>query len=425
MVELLAPAGSFAALTAAINAGADSVYLGIGELNMRSASAINFTPENLLKAVKQAHVANVKVYVTVNTLIYDAEMPELKKILKAVKKSGADAIIASDQAVIMQARDLNIPIHISTQLSVSNYQTVKFYAQFAERIVLARELSLEQIKEICQQIKKEKLQGATGRLMEIEVFAHGALCVAVSGRCAMSLYFYNKSANRGKCSQICRRQFKVTDLSTNKELVLDNNFLMSSADLSTIGFLPQLLATGIKVLKIEGRGRPPEYIDTVIRTYQEAISSINEDTYSEAKVKIWQKKLETVFNRGFTSNFYQGKEIAEWSGIHGSKATEIKVFLGNVEKYYPKSAVIHAKIKAKEIIKSGDKVMILGPKTGVLKFLLPEMLVNDVQSDSAKQGDDITFKFAKTVKAKDELYKIVKNNSTVSKGKEFFISKEK
>jgi len=422
-VEILAPAGSFASLNAAINAGADAVYLGVGELNMRASSAANFQLGDLKEIAKLVHKNNMRVYVTINNLVYDDEKEKIYSIIDKVKEYNIDAIIAADMATIIYARSKEVEVHISTQLSISNIETVQYYSEFSDRMVMARELSLEKIKYICDEIKKRDIRGPRGNLVEIEIFAHGALCVAVSGRCGMSLYANNKSANRGKCSQICRRQYKVTDMVSGKEMKLDNNYLMSSADLCTIGMLPELLDTGLSVLKFEGRGRSPEYVDTVIGTYKEAIQSVYNDTYTQEKIDKWNKVLGIVFNRGFTTNFFRGRTIAEWAGAHGSKATEVKVHIGRVVRYYPKLKVAEVLIQAKDTIKEGEKYSIVGDKTGALIDTLDEIWLDEQIVTEAKQDDEITFKVKNKVRAGDMFYALRPNKSTISRGKEKFVKK--
>lgn len=405
-IEILAPAGSFDSLSAALNAGCDSVFLGIADFNMRASAANNFTIEDLPKVVEKCHKKNVKVYVTVNTLLFDDEIEKMHRVVDAVKEHNVDAIIASDIATLTYANSVGVEVHISTQLSVSNIEGVKFYSQFATRIVLARELSLEQVTNICDEIKKQQIKGPTGKLIEIEIFAHGALCVAVSGRCSMSLHCNNTSANKGKCSQICRRRYKVTDIDTNQELVVDNNFIMSSSDLCTIGMLPELVKSGAKVLKFEGRGRPPEYVDTVISTYREALTSISEGTYSDNKVAKWNKDLGTVFNRGFTQNFYMGKPLNEWAAVYGSKATEQKALAGTVERYYPKIKVVQ--VNTTLPIKGDSKFLITGDTTGAVKGKLKNVQVDGNLVKEVKKGSTITFELDKRVRPNDKFFIVSK-----------------
>lgn len=403
-IEILAPAGSFDALVAAINAGCNAVYFGIGDMNMRATAASNFKPEDMPQIVDLCKEKGVKAYLTLNTLVYDQEIEQMQNIVDTAKKAGIDAVIAADIATITYAKSIGLEVHISTQLSISNIEGVRFYSQYSDRIVLARELSLEQVKEICTQIKKQNITGPNGKLVEIEVFAHGALCVAVSGRCAMSLYCYNTSANRGRCTQICRRRYKVIDIDTGKELEVDNNYVMSSSDLCTIGMLDKLIDSGIKVLKFEGRGRGAEYVDTVIRTYKEALIAIENGSYSPDKIKEWNAELKTVFNRGSTEGFYMGRKTDEWSGVHGSKATKEKLQVGIVEKYYPKMKVAEVKIQANDLINSGEEFLIIGPRTGIVKGKFENMWLNGVTTEILKQGDTATFKLEQVVKANDKVF---------------------
>ncbi len=403
-IELLAPAGSFETLQTAIDAGADAIYFGIDDFNMRATAAANFKLEDLQEVTRRCKRKGVKTYITLNTLLYDEELDRMRKIVEGAERYKIDAIIASDMATIQYARSQNIEVHISTQMSISNSESLKFYSQFSDRVVLARELSLKQVEGIVKQIEAQNIKGPKGKLIEVEVFAHGALCVAVSGRCGMSMYCYNTSANRGKCSQMCRREYKVTDLSSGKELVVDNNYIMSSADLCTIGMLPGLVKTGIKVLKFEGRGRSPEYVDTVIRTYKEALQAIEDRTYSQELVKKWNQELKTVFNRGFTQNFYMGRKINEWAGVYGSKATQERTHIGIIERYYPKIGVAQARIQAKDQFQIGDKYIITGPTTGLARGKIESMLKDEKAIQMATQGEVITFKISKKVRKNDLLY---------------------
>jgi putative protease len=403
-IELLAPVGSFAALQAAIHAGADAVYFGIADFNMRATAAVNFTMENLAEVVDICHQANIKCYLTVNTLLYNEDLLTMQRIVDAAKANAVDAVIVADVATIQYARQVGIEVHISTQLSISNIEGVKFYAQFADRIVLARELSLEQVAEICRQIEEMKIVGPKGNLVEIEVFAHGALCVAVSGRCGMSVFCTGSSANRGKCSQICRRPYKVTDLLTNQEMVIDNNYVMSASDLSTIGMLDELVASGVRVLKIEGRGRGADYVDTVISTYRKALQAIEDGTYSEELIKDWQEDLAKVFNRGFTKGLFMGRSFDEWAGFSGNKSKEEKLLIGKVIKYYPKIEVVQIKIMADDTLKVGDEFGIIGDLTGIVRGQIIEMWVDDKTTQEAHKGEQVTFKISSKVKDKDDFY---------------------
>jgi len=404
--ELLAPVGSFESLTTAIKAGADSVYFGIGELNMRSHSAQNFTVEDLPEIAKQIHEANMKCYMALNVLIYDDEIEEMKRTIDAAKAAGIDAVIAFDLSAINYAKEIGQPVHISTQHSISNIEAVKFFAQFTDRVVLARELTLEQISNLRDEIAKQDVRGPEGELMEIEDFIHGAMCVSVSGRCGMSLYCHNTSANRGKCFQPCRRLYEVKDPATGKEMKIDNNFVMSPEDLCTIGLLDEVLESGVQVLKIEGRGRSPEYVDTVVRVYREALNAIENDSYTDNKIEDWNKRLGTVFNRGLSEGFYRGKAWSHWSGVGGSKATETKEFVGPVTRYYPKLNVAEILVQASEL-EEGQEVIFIGKTTGVHRQKSEDFIVNEKPVKISKQGDELTFKVSKRVREGDKMYRVI------------------
>lgn len=407
-MELMAPAGNFESLQAAINNGADSVYFGVDQLNMRARASINFTIDDLPEIAKRCAVKNVRTYLTLNTIIYDHDLSIIKTLLDAAKTANLTAVIAMDQAVIAYAREIGMEIHISTQINITNIETVKFYALFADTMVMSRELSLRQVKNICEQIEKEQIKGPSGNLVEIEIFGHGALCMAVSGKCYMSLHTFNSSANRGACKQNCRKKYRVIDQETGIEMELDNEYIMSPKDLCTLDFLDQVADTGAKVLKIEGRGRAPEYVAKVIKTYREAIDAIAGGTYTKAKVKIWMEELEKVYNRGFWSGYYLGQKMGEWSDVAGSKATQKKLYIGKGVHFFPKPSIAEFKIEAYDL-KLGDTILVTGPTTGVEEFKLTEMLVNDVQLEVAKKGDSCTIPTKFRVRPSDKLYKIVKN----------------
>lgn len=405
-LELMAPAGGFDALQAALDNGADSVYFGVDQLNMRARATMNFTLGDLEEIAQKCSERGVKSYLTLNAIIYNHDLSLIKTVVNRVKESGITAIIASDQAVIGYAKSQGVDVHISTQLNVTNIETVKFYALFANVMVLSRELSLRQVKEICDGVIEEDVRGPNGELVKIEVFGHGALCMAVSGKCYLSLHTTNSSANRGACVQNCRRKYKVIDLEDGHELELDNEYIMSPKDLCTIDFLDQLLDTGISVLKIEGRGRAPEYVATTIKCYREAIDAIADGTYSEEKVKDWMSRLETVYNRGFWGGYFLGQELGEWTDSSGSKATVKKVFLGKGMHYFGKAKIAQFKIEAQQL-KVGDKILITGPTTGVIETTLVAMRVDDVESDIATRGSEITFELDQVIRASDKLYKVV------------------
>jgi collagenase len=407
-IELMAPAGSFESLQAALDNGADSVYFGVEQLNMRARSSINFTLDDLDEIARRCKEKNVRTYLTLNTIIYDHDLSIIKTLLDRAKQAHITAVIAMDQAVIAYARQIGMEVHISTQINITNIETVKFYALFADTMVMSRELSLRQIKKICEQIEREQVKGPSGNLVEVEIFGHGALCMAVSGKCYLSLHSHNSSANRGACKQNCRKKYTVIDQESGFEIELDNEYMMSPKDLCTLDFLDQVIDTGAKVLKIEGRGRAPEYVATVIRTYREAIDAYYEGTYTKEKVEEWMEALNTVYNRGFWGGYYLGQKLGEWSGVPGSQATQKKVYIGKAMHFFPKTSISEFKIEAFDI-KRGDKLLITGPTTGVQELILEDMYVNDQLSESAKKGDSCTFRTEFRTRPSDKLYKIVSN----------------
>ena len=414
-IELMAPAGSFESLQAALDNGADSVYFGVEQLNMRARSSINFTLDDLDEIARRCKEKNVRTYLTLNTIIYDHDLSIIKTLLDRAKQAHITAVIAMDQAVIAYARQIGMEVHISTQINITNIETVKFYALFADTMVMSRELSLRQIKKICEQIEREQVKGPSGNLVEVEIFGHGALCMAVSGKCYLSLHSHNSSANRGACKQNCRKKYTVIDQESGFEIELDNEYMMSPKDLCTLDFLDQVIDTGAKVLKIEGRARAPEYVATVIRTYREAIDAYHEGTYTKEKVEKWMEALATVYNRGFWGGYYLGQKLGEWSGVPGSQATQKKVYIGKAMHFFPKTNISEFKIEAFDI-KRGDKLLITGPTTGVQELILEDMYVNDQLSESAKKGDSCTFRTEFRTRPSDKLYKIVSNQGAVSNG---------
>jgi len=414
-IELMAPAGSFESLQAALDNGADSVYFGVEQLNMRARSSINFTLDDLDEIARRCKEKNVRTYLTLNTIIYDHDLSIIKTLLDRAKQAHITAVIAMDQAVIAYARQIGMEVHISTQINITNIETVKFYALFADTMVMSRELSLRQIKKICEQIEREQVKGPSGNLVEVEIFGHGALCMAVSGKCYLSLHSHNSSANRGACKQNCRKKYTVIDQESGFEIELDNEYMMSPKDLCTLDFLDQVIDTGAKVLKIEGRGRAPEYVATVIHTYREAIDAYYEGTYTKEKVEKWMEALATVYNRGFWGGYYLGQKLGEWSGVPGSQATQKKVYIGKAMHFFPKTNISEFKIEAFDI-KRGDKLLITGPTTGVQELILEDMYVNDQLSESAKKGDSCTFRTEFRTRPSDKLYKIVSNQGAVSNG---------
>lgn len=405
-IELMAPAGDFESLQAAIDNGADSVYFGVEQLNMRARSTVNFTIADLPEIARRCGNKNVRTYLTLNTIIYDHDLSVVKTLLAKAKEANITAVIASDQAVIAMARQLGIEVHISTQLNITNIETIRFYSLFADTMVLSRELSLRQVKSITEQIIREDIKGPNGNLVEIEIFGHGALCMAVSGKCYLSLHSHNSSANRGACKQNCRKKYTVIDQESGFEIEVDNEYLMSPKDLCTLDFLDQVIDSGIQVLKIEGRGRAPEYVATVVKTYRDAIDSYYEGSFSKEKVAVWMDALATVYNRGFWSGYYLGQELGEWSAVPGSLATQKKVYVGKGTHYFPKANIGQFKIEAYDI-KAGDKILITGPNTGAQELVIDEMFVNDRVSEKATKGDHCTLKLPFRIRLSDKLYKIV------------------
>ncbi|MBN9283311.1 MULTISPECIES: peptidase U32 family protein [Flavobacterium] len=405
-IELMAPAGNFESLQAALDNGADSVYFGVEQLNMRARASINFTMDDLPEIAKRCEEKKVRTYLTLNTIIYDHDLSVMKTLLTKAKAANITAVIASDQAVIASARALGIEVHISTQLNVTNIETVKFYSLFADTMVLSRELSLRQVKKITDQIVKEEIKGPSGNLVEIEIFGHGALCMAVSGKCYLSLHSHNSSANRGACKQNCRKKYTVIDQESGFEIEIDNEYMMSPKDLCTIDFLDQVIDSGIQVLKIEGRGRAPEYVATVIKTYREAIDAYYDQSYSKEKVSEWMEALNTVYNRGFWSGYYLGQKLGEWSDNPGSNATQKKVYIGKGTRFYQKAGIGEFKIEAYDI-KKGDTILITGPTTGAQEMTIEEMFVNEAASEKATRGDNCTIKLPFRIRLSDKLYKIV------------------
>jgi putative protease len=406
--EITAPVGSWESLSAAIQAGADSVYFGIGSMNMRSRSSINFTLHDLVKICRICSKNGVSTYLTLNTVIYDREMKEMRKIVDSAKKNGISAIIASDQAVIQYAVSTGMRVHMSTQTNISNIAAVKYYSQFADVMVTARELALSQVTTITKTIKREKITGPTGKPVRIEVFAHGALCMAISGKCYLSLDNYNASANRGACYQLCRRPYKVTDLDGGVEMVIDNEYIMSPKDLCTIGFLDKIIEAGVSILKIEGRGRSPEYVKTVISCYREAVDSVNEGTYTPEKVEGWMDRLKTVYNRGFWDGYYLGQTLGEWAVQHGSLATRRKEYVGKVTNYFGKLKVAEIHMESGSL-ETGDSIYIQGPTTGSIERIISEIRVALKTVNKTVKGDECSIPIDTFIRRADKIYKIIDN----------------
>ncbi len=407
-IEIMSPVGSYESLTAAIQAGADAVYFGIGNLNMRSRSAANFGLEDLEKICSIAHQHGVRTYLTVNTIIYNHEIDEMHQLVDAAKRVGVSAIIASDLAVITYARSVGVEVHISTQCNISNIEAVRFYAQFADVMVTARELPLRQVAEITQFIRDNDIRGPKGELAQIEVFAHGALCMSVSGKCYLSLDNYNYSANRGACLQLCRREYLVKDLESDTELVVDNKYIMSPKDLCTIDFLDKIVKAGVRVLKIEGRGRSADYVKTVTECYKEAVQAIADGTYTPERIGAWKERLATVFNRGFWDGYYMGRKMGEWSERYGSQATENKVYLGLVKNYFNRIGVAEAQIQTAETLKPGDTVMVIGETTGVYRTTIAELRLERDPVAEVHQGERFSFATTQPLRRGDKLYRVDK-----------------
>lgn len=403
--EIMAPVGSHDSLAAALKAGADSVYFGIEKLNMRAHSASAFTIDDLREIAATCNAQGVKTYLTVNTIIYGEDIPLMHEIVDAAKEAGISAVIASDVAVMTYCNRIGQEVHLSTQLNISNIEALKFYAQFADVVVLARELNLDQVADIYQQIEEQHICGPSGQQIRIEMFCHGALCMAISGKCYMSLDNTGRSANRGECMQICRRSYLVTDRETGIELEIDNKYIMSPKDLKTVRFIDRMMKSGVRVFKIEGRARGPEYVKTVVECYKEAIQSVLDGTFTEEKKDEWDERLATVFNRGFWDGYYQGQRLGEWNSHYGSCATERKVYVGKGMKYFSKLGVAEFSCEACEF-SVGDKMLITGPTTGALYVTVEEIHDDTHAVTTAQKGTRVSFKVPEKVRPSDKLFKI-------------------
>ena len=412
--EIMAPVGSRESLAAAIKAGADSVYFGIGQLNMRSHSANHFTISDLHEIAATCDLHGIKTYLTVNTIIYGEDLPTMREIIDAARQAGISAVIASDVAVMTYCRQVGVEVHLSTQLNISNIEALKFYAQFADVVVLARELRLEQVADIWQQIQEQHITGPSGQLIRIEMFCHGALCMAVSGKCYMSLADSGRSANRGECIQICRRSYILTDAETGNEIEVDNKYLMSPKDLKTIRFIDKLMKAGVRVFKIEGRARGPEYVYTVVKAYKEAVTAVLADDsatlFTEERKDEWDRQLATVFNRGFWDGYYQGQRLGEWNKNYGSNATEKKQLVGKVTKYFSRLGVAEVAVEASDF-SLGDRLLITGPTTGALWLTADEIHNNDgLPVDTAPQHERVSIPVPEKVRPNDKLFKLKAEN---------------
>ena len=408
--EIMAPVGSRESLAAAIQAGAGSVYFGIGQLNMRSHSANHFTIDDLKEIAQTCREHAIKSYLTVNTIIYGEDLQTMREICDAAKEADITAVIACDVAVMTYCNRIGLEVHLSTQLNISNIEALRFYAQFADVVVLARELRLEQVEEIYRQINEQDIRGPRGERIRIEMFCHGALCMAVSGKCYMSLHDANRSANRGECIQICRRSYILTDAETGNEIEVDNKYLMSPKDLKTVRFIDRLMEAGVRVFKIEGRARGPEYVYTVVNCYKEAIQSVLDGTFTDEKKDLWDQRLATVFNRGFWDGYYLGQRLGEWNKNYGSNATEKKQLVGKVIKYFSRLGVAEVAVEACEF-SVGDKMLITGPTTGAM-WLTPDEIRYELKPvETALQRQRVSIPVPGKVRPNDKLFKLVKSEA--------------
>jgi len=405
-IEIMSPVGSYESLMAAIQGGADAVYFGIEQLNMRSKSSKNFTLEDLAEISRICKEHQIMTYITINTVVYDDELALMQSIVDAAKEHQISAVIASDQSVIQYANQVGVEVHMSTQTNISNIGAVRYYAQYADVMVTARELKLEQVAAITKAIEDEGIKGPSGNLVQIEIFIHGALCMAISGKCYLSLDNMNYSASRGQCLQLCRRPYKVTDMDGDVELEVDNEYIMSPKDLKTIDFIDKILDAGVRVLKIEGRGRAPEYVKTVTQCYKEAVQAYIDGDYTEERIVQWNERLNTVYNRGFWDGYYQGKKLGEWTEKYGSQASKKKIYVGKVTNFFTKLNVAEIKIEA-EPLNVDDEIYIQGPTTGVYKDQIKEIRVDLMPVQAAKQGELCSILVKSLVRRSDKVFKIL------------------
>lgn len=404
--EIMAPVGSYESLYAALQGGADSVYFGVEGLNMRARSSANFTLEDLRNIVTICREKGVKTYLTVNTIIYNNELDKMHSVIDCAKEAGLTAIIASDIAAVLYAHSVGVEVHISTQCNITNYEVVRFYAQYADVVVLAREVDLDQVMTIHRQIVENDLRGPKGELMQIEMFAHGALCMAVSGKCYLSLHEMNASANRGACNQVCRRAYSVKDRDSEIELDIENEYIMSPKDLCTIGFINKMADAGVRVFKIEGRARPAEYVRTVCECYNEAVSSYLDGSYDAVKIQEWKQRLATVFNRGFWNGYYLGQRLGEWNEVYGSQATKKKILIGKITNYFANLNVGEFKIESHDL-QVGDEVLVQGPTTGTIQFTVPEIRVDLNPVQKVEKGTLFSMAVPEKIRRGDKFYKWV------------------
>jgi U32 family peptidase len=405
-IDLMAPVGSFESLMAAIQGNADSVYFGLGKLNMRARSSVNFTADDLVKIMRICHQFNKRAYLTLNSIVYNQELDEMKHAVDLARQHGVHAIIAADQATIHYARQQGMEVHLSTQVNISNTESLRFYSAFADVAVLARELNLDQVAEITRQIKKEGITGPSGNLMRVELFAHGALCMSVSGKCYLSLHQHNHSANRGDCLQDCRRRYRVTEKETGEELEIDNEYILSPKDLCTVHFINKILDAGVRVLKIEGRARSPEYVKVVSSVYDEALKSYFAGSYRPEEIIRWQNRLASVFNRGFWDGYYLGQRLGEWSDAYGSRATYSKTYVAKNLNYFARAGVAEFLCEAGTLSR-GDKILIIGPSTGVIEQEIRELRVDLKETQAAITGERFSIAVDRKVRRADKLYKLI------------------
>jgi putative protease len=405
-IEIMAPIGSYESLAAAINAGASSVYFGVQNLNMRARNSNNFSLNDLTKITAICKEKNVKSYLTLNTVIYDSEMEQMQQIVNAAAENGINAIIASDMAVLNYAYKKKLELHASTQLNISNIEAVEFFSKFCDVIVLARELTIFQIANIVKEIEKRQIKGPFGNLLKIEIFCHGALCMAISGKCYLSLHHYNHSANRGACFQSCRRSYLAKDLETDEELAIDNKYIMSPKDLCTIEFIDKIIEAGVSILKIEGRARAPEYVKTTVECYKQAVNAYFEKTLTEAKTKVLKEKLAMVFNRGFWNGYYLGAKLGELSDAHGTKATKTKVYLGKITNYFSKIGIAEILFETGEELCVGEDILIIGATTGVVEQKAMELRENEKKVNKVQKTSVFSMSIKEPVRRGDKLYKL-------------------
>lgn len=408
-IEIMAPVGSFPAMQAALQAGADAVYFGVGQLNMRARAAVNFQAGDLAGIADTCREHGTRTYLTLNTVVYDNELEECRRVLDLAKESGINAVISSDWAVITYARQIGMEVHISTQCNVTNTEAVRFYARFADVMVAARELNLEQVAQITSAISKENICGPSGKPVQIEIFAHGALCMAVSGKCYLSLDYYNSSANRGSCLQLCRRPYKLsqTDGEKDVEIAVDHEYLLSPKDLKTVDFLDKILDAGVSVLKIEGRGRSADYVKTVTSVYKEAVTAWKNGNYTQENISRWNERLLTVYNRGFWSGYYLGKKMGEWTPKYGSSATTKKTYVGKITNFFDRPGVAELKVEASDL-KKGDRYVVIGNTTGVYEDVVSEIRMDDVPVQETVQGTYCSIKTRSELHRGDKLYRVDK-----------------